>query len=449
MKAYSKVGSSNCWVRSIAMAAVGVGVMVGGVVGQWTTTTNPAGIYYNSGNVGIGALTPGEKLEVKNGSIYAHGATPGMGRIVMQLDGANQFEWYPTTVGLELYNRTAQMLPIVFANSGNVGIGASTPSEKLEVKNGSIYAHGATPGMGRIVMQLDGANQFEWYPTAAGLELYNRTAKMLPIVFSNNGNVGIGISTPGAKLDVSGNINATGSISATSNISAAGNAIFNGNVGIGVPTPGEKLEVKNGSIYAHGTTAGMGRIVMQLDGANQFEWYPTAAGLELYNRTAQMLPIVFSNNGNVGIGAATPGEKLEVAGNIKATGNISAAGNASFTGNVGIGTTNPGSYKLAVEGKIGAREVVVTTAAWADHVFKPGYKRMSLSEIDEFIKTNRHLPGIPTEKEVRENGVPVGAMQAKLLEKVEELTLEMIAMKKENDQLRNRVSQMEKSASRK
>jgi hypothetical protein len=118
-------------------------------------------------------------------------------------------------------------------------------------------------------------------------------------------------------------------------------------------------------------------------------------------------------------------------------------------GNVGIGTTNPGSYKLAVEGKIGAREVVVTTAAWADHVFKPGYKRMSLSEIDEFIKTNRHLPGIPTEKEVRENGVPVGAMQAKLLEKVEELTLEMIAMKKENMELIKRVQYLDTKLSKK
>jgi hypothetical protein len=120
-------------------------------------------------------------------------------------------------------------------------------------------------------------------------------------------------------------------------------------------------------------------------------------------------------------------------------------------GNVGIGTTNPGSYKLAVEGRIGAREIVVTQVPWADKVFEDGYHLMPLNELEQHIKTENHLPGIPSETEVLEKGVSLGGMQAKLLEKIEGLTLYVIdqnkrieKLEKENEELKNRVSSLEK-----
>jgi hypothetical protein len=119
------------------------------------------------------------------------------------------------------------------------------------------------------------------------------------------------------------------------------------------------------------------------------------------------------------------------------------------SGNVLIGTTsNPNNYKLAVKGKIGAQEVVVTQSGWSDFVFKDDYKLKPLVKVAEYVKRNKHLEGIPTEAEVRKNGVSVGEMQAKLLEKVEELTLHMIEMKKENDELRTKVSDLEKRVER-
>lgn len=112
----------------------------------------------------------------------------------------------------------------------------------------------------------------------------------------------------------------------------------------------------------------------------------------------------------------------------------SVASNAMYVntaGNVGIGTTSPGSYKLAVEGNIGARKVVVTQAApWPDYVFDSAYNLRPLSFVNNYIKANRHLPGILSASEVIANGLDVGDTQADLLRKIEELTLYAIEQDK-------------------
>ena len=105
------------------------------------------------------------------------------------------------------------------------------------------------------------------------------------------------------------------------------------------------------------------------------------------------------------------------------------------TGNVGIGTTTP-AYGLAVNGTIGCKELTVTSTGWADFVFKDNYKLPALDEVEDFIAKNKHLPGIPTEAEVKEKGVNVGNISSKLLQKIEELTLYVIDLKKENDLLK-------------
>jgi hypothetical protein len=106
-------------------------------------------------------------------------------------------------------------------------------------------------------------------------------------------------------------------------------------------------------------------------------------------------------------------------------------------GNVGIGTTSTGSFKLAVEGKIGAREVQVTlTNPWPDYVFSNTYNRMKLVDLKAYIGANNHLPNIPSAEEVKEKGIALGEMNSKLLEKIEELTLYVIELKEELDQLK-------------
>jgi len=112
-------------------------------------------------------------------------------------------------------------------------------------------------------------------------------------------------------------------------------------------------------------------------------------------------------------------------------------------GHVGIGTTTTGNCKLAVEGMIGAREVQVVASGWPDFVFDESYKLAALDEVEHSIKTNKHLPGIPSKEEVVKDGLKLGDMQTKLLQKVEELTLYVIELKKENDSLKERVTEVE------
>jgi hypothetical protein len=116
---------------------------------------------------------------------------------------------------------------------------------------------------------------------------------------------------------------------------------------------------------------------------------------------------------------------------------------ASYSGNkVGIGTANP-QYLLSVSGVIGAKEVIVTNTGWSDYVFLAGYRLRPLPEVEAYIGQHHHLPEIPSEAEVKENGVSMGEMQSKLLAKIEELTLHLIEQEKENARLRERVERLE------
>jgi len=114
-------------------------------------------------------------------------------------------------------------------------------------------------------------------------------------------------------------------------------------------------------------------------------------------------------------------------------------------GNIGIGTrTLNDDYLLTINGGMIAKDVVVQSNIWADFVFEPGYELMPLEALDSFVKSNRHLPDIPSEADVLENGVSLKDMQVKLLQKVEELTLYTIQLNEQNKGLMQRVNLLEK-----
>lgn len=115
-------------------------------------------------------------------------------------------------------------------------------------------------------------------------------------------------------------------------------------------------------------------------------------------------------------------------------------------GKVGIGVSKP-LNALDVNGKIHAREVKIDNTGWADFVFDKSYKLPTLEEVEAHINKHSRLPEIPSEAEVKENGINVGEMQVILLQKIEELTLyviqqqkELNEVKKENKELRTLVN---------
>jgi len=116
-----------------------------------------------------------------------------------------------------------------------------------------------------------------------------------------------------------------------------------------------------------------------------------------------------------------------------------------FEGNVGIGTTDPGTWKLAVNGKIRATEIKVETG-WADYVFEKDYPLPPLEAVEKHIVEKGHLMNIPSAEEVAANGIELGEMNRLLLEKIEELTLYVIQLKTENDKLREDVDKILKTA---
>jgi hypothetical protein len=298
----------------------------------------------------------------------------------------------------------------------------------------------------------------------------------------------------------------------------AGDYKIGGNVGIGTTTPSHKFDLRGGAVQVINYSAG-GYTFLGRDndpGNDSYFYHLMSTNYHILgsskNGTAPLRKLGFAigtsdteadikmtidNNGNTGIGIATPSSQLHIASNNDHAFTISRAngthgfrifrnayeGNVYFQigtgtgawetkikigegegantklvfnpdgGNVLIGksTQANGAYKLDVNGSIRSNEVVVNTTG-ADFVFEENYELKKLDAVEKFIKANKHLPDIEPAKEMAKNGVELGKMDMKLLQKIEELTLYMIAFKKEmddvkeeNQQLKDRIIALEKN----
>ena len=306
---------------------------------------------------------------------------------------------------------------------GNVGIGTITPNSLLTVKKdqnspSSITISNLGAASPNTIMQFllseDGSSTHGYlrrYRDGTGNVELGYTDNLVfkggvsststeHMRINPNGNVGIGTTSPTEKLEITGNMNVSGQTWIGPKVPSY--APFN----INQPTP-----YMYSGMFAH-TDPSVDRRMM----------------FGVFNNIIGIQAAVYSNGNNTSL-LLNPGG-----------------------GDVGIGTTTlPAGYKLAINGNAIANKVVVKQFPWADFVFKPEYELPPLSKVEDFIKKNGHLPEIPNEAEVKEKGIDLGSMEAKLLQKVEELTLYLLQQQKrmekieiENQNLAQRVKELEK-----
>ena len=233
-----------------------------------------------------------------------------------------------------------------------------------------------------LMRKEDNVNYNSLFSNSMGFGLYNSSNNGTNFFIDNVGNIGIGTIQPQHRLDVRGSAIINGTL-----ISTISNLDIGGAIQIDNPAKTASGTANSWKIYNMGGSYG---------NSLQFWAYDVGgcSGGLCANRFTLM------DNGNVGIGTVNPQEKLTVAGNIA------------------------------------AREIKVSTNAGADFVFEPDYKLSDLTELEKFVKTNKHLPEVPTAKQMVENGVNLGELNIKLLQKVEELTLYLIEKEKELNQER-------------
>lgn len=167
---------------------------------------------------------------------------------------------------------------------------------------------------------------------------------------------------------------------------------------------------------------------------------PINFGFVIAPHSSQKSGLRIDQNGNIGIGNNSPQTALDV------TGDVFCKNLKVFDGNVVIGTRTT-LAKVDVIGDINCRKLKVLPTTWPDYVFKPEYELMPLSNLKEFIRINKHLPGVPNEKQVAKDGVELGEMNTILLQKVEELTLYLLEIQQQLDEQKRMIKELQKNNS--
>lgn len=322
--------------------------------------------------------------------------------------------------------------------SGNVGIGVTTPNSKLHINSNAqlslssagIVTIGTTTNK-NLVIDNDEI-QARGNGAAALLSLNSFGGNIwigkdpllttTPIIHANSitGNVGIGNeansnnrmfvngSTENSETVLRCKVNYSNTAHSTTIITKAIAGISTVETAFGV------------GVYGEGTFEGVSGYATGSGNSDHHGVYGLADG---------------SGSGkHIGIyGSATGGSE-----NYGGYFDTKVFANAIRIGDVGNeAEAESAGYKLCVDGKIICEELKVQDSGnWPDYVFSTDYKLSTLEEVEQQIKNDKHLPGIPSACEIEENGFFIGEMQKMLMEKVEELTLYVIELKKENKQLK-------------
>ncbi len=387
-----------------------------------------------SGNIGIGTTSPAYTLTVKGGPSNAKGINIMDANSRIYFDGKRALEGHDSNSRLDIgegFSKTQLF--------GNVGIGTTGPDLPLHV--------GGTSGNVRLAVGESGSGRKAFY---AG---YN---------FNTD----------------SGEIQAVDEGTSYKNLNINP---YGGNVGIGTTSPVSSLHINSSDSRG---------LRFSRSGANDFGYEIAGTTFGLYDftnsqykwRTVTGNVLLAETSGNVGIGNTSPTAKLDVngTGNFSGDLSVSSDGLTKIDGNklllnndnsqssayvdfrdsngtryrMGTGTLSNGYFSISnhdtsvelmringngdtfIYGNVESKKVKVTQnpGNWPDYVFEPNFELKTLPELETYIKANKHLPEVPSAKEVEKEGLDLGKMDATLLKKVEELTLYLIDQNKKLEQ---------------
>jgi hypothetical protein len=302
-------------------------------------------------------------------------ASPVKGLMVYD-STTNNFSFYNGTAWTDLNsgggNNWSTLGNNIFnSNTGNVGIGASTPSAKLTVNGDALIATGLSVGTTNRAAKLDvtGAGTTG---TTNTLLLRNSLGDTL-LRMQDNGRMGIGYN--GSSYGRVMNLGGTGINFYTADETAFGGAIF-----------------------------------------------PTDTSLVLWSDSGPTDYLILQPSwGNTGIGTYSPNAKLHLNGSML----------------IGGSSIQPATnYELSVDGQIIAEGfTTLNSNSWPDYVFEKNYGLMPLAQLKEYVNTNKHLPNVPDAATLEKKGINLGEMTKKLMEKIEELTLYIIKFDEKNEAL--------------
>lgn len=337
--------------------------------------------------------------------------------------------------------------------NGNVGIGTANPKALLDVNGGARFSNISSNNdfTNLVIVGANNINQPEGnitfvpdyrrdisfeFADAGSAKIrsfrgnnmdtyiqfltnpYNGSESTARMQIGSNGNIGIGTTDPKALLDVNGNVNISGNFLKLTTPSSSGDAI------IQRATEGN-LVINSGNPNSNSSESAIYLNYAEAYGAGN-------NGIKIYDggtvNHVDLKMITTSTAGSEG------------------TLHINPSGGKVVISNSVIPST-PSGYKLYVtEGILSEKfkAAIASTAQWSDHVFDEKYKLKPLEEVEQYVLVNKHLPNIPSSEEIIEaGGIDLAEMQAKQMEKIEELTLYLIEMKKEIEFLKRKNYELE------